>query len=230
MKFKTNMYFFEFYANLGYKIIPLLHKGKQPIFSNWYNYDLEQVSTFIRHNNQPLNFGLLLGDIIDIEGDCVESNNFLNENLKDIYHPVFQSSKSQHHLFLNPGLDFTRIVRDGIEYRAKKHQSVLPPSKHSDGTEYYWLTEIFHVRDIPVLPKEFQTKILSFLSKIKKNKPLIKKGHTVTRCCCCNKEIFLHKKRLDLELAVMAKINLPWSCNKCRTFDIRQEVRKIRQS
>ena len=138
-----NIEIFSFYSQLGYKIIPLHYCAKTPIFKNWNkNYNKEHIESFFIKNNQLINYGILLGDIVDIEGDCLDSNKSIDEFLKDIDHPCFLSKKSKHHLFRSNLKELTRIVTHGIEFRGYKHQSAIPPSRHADGFSYKWITKI----------------------------------------------------------------------------------------
>ena len=155
----NNLDVLNFYQSLGYQPIPLFYKTKTPIFKNWNsNYDFNSIVEYVSGYRQQLNFGILLGSIIDIEGDCADSNKIIDDLLHDVKHPCFLSAKSKHHLFRSNIKNLTRIVIDKIEFRGHKHQSVIPPSKHEDGHEYEWLTEIFRIDDIPYLPENIDIK------------------------------------------------------------------------
>lgn len=223
---------FYFYRNCGYKIIPLYYSSKTPIFKNWNDdYDFEIIEIFLKTNKKPINFGILLGDIVDVEGDNVEANAVLDGILKDIQHPIYQSSKSKHHLFRNNNSKLTRLVSDGVEFRGHRHQSVIPPSVHSDGQKYKWITDIYRITDIPVLPPELCQKIASLKNKNVKNfakKNLIKPGHMQTTCFTCSRNCFIHKKRFELEIQIFKSMNAKWSCHKCRNIDLRDSVRNLR--
>jgi len=218
---------FHDYKALGYHLIPL-HKGtKRPIMKNWNKkYSYKRIENFLLQNPGNYNFGILLGDVIDIEGDSCEANIFLNDLLKDIPHAIYQSSKSTHHLFRMGSKFFTRHICNSIEFRGHGHQSVVPPSTHEDGTKYSWITDLIPVSELPVLPSELELKIKTFKIRSKKfTKPHSKK----IRCHSCKDQCFINKRRLELELSVLRSIGQKWMCNPCRPYDLREDVRKLRK-
>lgn len=221
----------SFYNNLGYKIIPLFYKTKTPIFKNWNcNYDPKVIKDFFAQQESPFNFGLLLGEIIDIEGDCLDSNKYIDELLRDIEHPCFQSKKSKHHLFRSTIKNLTRVVIEGVEFRGHRHQSVLPPSIHEDGQKYEWITKIYDFQNIPFIPRHIEEYIRNQISKSqsKQRKPKLKPNHTIVKCTICSKNIFINKDRLSKEVFFLSTHKISWSCNKCRTFDFRKQIKNQR--
>ncbi len=223
----TNLEIFNFYHSLGYQPIPLFYKTKTPIYKNWNsNYNYESILEYVAQQKQ-LNFGILLGNIIDIEGDCADSNKIIDDLLHDVKHPCFMSAKSKHHLFRSNIKSLTRIVVDNVEFRGHKHQSVVPPSKHEDGYEYKWLTEIFNISSIPYLPQTIESYIISKLKPDAqdKKKKLLKPNHTSIKCNECKKSILISRIRLNKELHFLQKEKTAWACNKCRTFDLRKIIK-----
>jgi hypothetical protein len=217
-----------FYNEMGYKVIPLFFQTKTPIFKNWNTkYDCEIIKSFFQEQECQLNYGLLLGDIIDIEGDCFDSNKHIDELLKDYEHPCFQSKKSKHHLFRSTIKNLTRIVIDGVEFRGHRHQSVIPPSMHEDGQKYEWVSKIYHFNDIPWIPKHIEEYIRNKISSTQnvKFKNKVKPNHTSLRCPLCAKNIFINKNRLAKEMIFLKSQKIIWSCNKCRNFDFRKEIK-----
>jgi hypothetical protein len=218
---------FNEYKNLGYHLIPL-HKGtKKPIMKNWNKkYSYKRIESFLLQNPGNYNFGILLGDVIDIEGDSLEANIFLNDTLKDIPHAIYQSSKSTHHLFRMGSKFFTRHICNGIEFRGYGHQSVVPPSTHENGAKYTWITDKIPANQLPVLPPELELKIKTFKKRSQKfTKPHNKK----IKCFACEKFCFINKRRLDLELSVLRSIGHKWMCNPCRPYDLRENIRNLRK-
>ena len=173
---------------------------------------------------------MLLGDIIDVEGDSKEANDLLIKLIGDIPHPTFKSSKSIHHLFKNPLPNINRFVYGKIEYRAYGHHSVVPPSTHESGSSYEWLN---HNRLVfPELPKQ----LIDFYEQNKKEKyktkpkDKCKLNHCKTECKICKQYFYIHKKRLFLEVKAFQELGVLWSCRKCRKNDIRDLCRKVRQN
>ena len=175
-------------------------------------------------NNPNANIGLLLGDIVDVEGDTPEANQRINKLIGDCKHPIYRSDKSEHHLFANPFPTLTRSAFDGIEFRANRHQSVLPPSRHPSGCLYQWIVE--PTGDLPLLPDDLSDLLLQHLgSQPVPNRP--NRANSWARCKKCNKKVFLSKKRLDLELKAFQAAGLTWMCNSCRPrIDVRRKQSK----
>lgn len=225
-----NIQTFEHYIKLGYKVIPIHYQTKTPIFKSWNkNYDYSKMHTFVKNSTLNLNFGILLGEIIDIEGDCEQSNHEIDNLLNKIPHPIFQSKKSKHHLFRNNIKNLTRIVKDGIEYRAYRHQSVIPPSFHENGTKYEWITDVYNFIDIPYLPLNIANYLSDISNKNKtlKKKRQIKPNHVCVACAACLNKNFLHQVRFKKELKILNSMGHRWKCRKCRPLDLRDLIRKF---
>ncbi len=143
---------FDLYSGMGFQVIPLYHKTKIPIGNNWNKkWDIkESRSAVSRWSN--CNFGILLGDIVDVEGDTEEANEFINLLIGDIPHPVYRSRKSFHHLFLTPDPVLTARRFEDIEFRVHRHQSVIPPIIVPFCTRYQWLTYIIESCPLPDMP------------------------------------------------------------------------------
>jgi hypothetical protein len=232
----TNYQIFLGYRNLGYQIIPLHYGSKSPILANWnQNYDHDIMDIYFKNCHSQINFGILLGDIVDVEGDSKYANDYLTDLLGKINHPIYQSSKSLHHLFRNPHSNLTRVACDGIELRAYKHQSVIPPSTHGNGIKYKWLTKLMRVEDIPWLPESLHEQIrrAKKIAYKKKYKNKCKPRHVEPRCNTCKKSFFMHQKRFVSELECFKELNELWKCKNCRKFDLRQLIKfnkKIKSS
>jgi hypothetical protein len=228
----NNLQIFQGYRNLGYQIIPLHFGRKSPVLNNWNRkYDHELIETYFRNSDAKVNFGILLGDIVDVEGDSIQANQQLSDLFSKITHPIYQSAKSLHHLFRNPHTKLTRVACEGIELRAYRHQSAIPPSTHKDGMRYKWLTKLMHVDDIPVLPEfvnDFLNKIrISAIKKKYKNK--VKPGHVQAICDKCSTHVFMHSKRFKLEIAIFKDHGEKWKCKTCRKFDLRQVIKNYKK-
>jgi hypothetical protein len=184
--------------------------------------------------------GIILGDIVDVEGDTQEGNDLLIRMIDGLPHPMFRSSKSIHHLFLSPDPNLTRRVIGGIEFRGHFHQSVVPPSIHEYGNRYQWLYGSKFPP--PVMPNELLQLYLTNCGEAKKIKTprprperqrrrKKKIGYTKTECRVCKNEFYVHKKRLMLEVRVFkGEYGLPWMCHGCREFDLREPCRILRKT
>jgi len=228
--------YFEKYLQIGLKPILLFPNSKKPIFPNWNkNYNCEKwKKVFESRKEQNYNIGILLGDIVDVEADTEESNELLNALIGNYQHPVFQSSRSIHHIFLNPDVNLTVNKFYGIEFRGNQVQSVFPPSLHVTGEKYKFLKSSSF--PIPAMPKE----LLDFywrnkkniqvknIRRKQKNKKNIRDGFRKTNCNLCKKNFILHEKRLLLEVQAFLCLKTNWCCKKCRKTDIKKICQEIR--
>ena len=227
----TKAQWFELYVQAGLQPIAVYLGKKAPVGLNWNrNWNAEKWRPYFDNDNDnAYDMGILLGNIVDVEGDTEEANDLLHQMTEYVPHPKFRSSKSTHHLFLNPDPSLTRKVFNGMEFRAHKHQSVVPPSTHEFGSKYGWLVGSKLV--IPDMPDELLRYYQSHTSKQKEKMcSQAKDGFTQMSCRACKNEFFIHEKRLFLEVKAFQEYKLPWMCHKCREFDLRQRCRVIRES
>lgn len=214
---------FDALTKKGLKIIPLWENSKRPIGKRW-NIDWDRDRAREKLEQLPdSNIGLLLGDVIDVEGDSEEANDTIKRLVGDYPHPSYTSVRSIHHLFQTPDPEL-RIFKVGeIEFRGHGHQSVLPPSSHY-GFSYKWQRNWkFPVPEMP------ESLYIFYLKHREGRKVLIKPGHRKVWCAGCGKEHFLHKKRWKLEREVFELLGSKWLCHFCRSLDIRPACRMIRR-
>jgi hypothetical protein len=225
---QTDIKIIEEYYSLGYKIIPIYKNSKIPIFNNWQNnYNFKFISKFLENFVDPINFGLLLGEVVDIEGDCQKSNDILDSILKNIKHPIFLSNKSKHHLFKSNFKNLTRVIKNGIEYRGYRHQSIIPPSMHQMGQRYEWIQPLVPFEELPEIPpivsQEIQTLLLKKQNKINKkksNKKTCKPNHSQISCGTCVNIFFIDNNRLEKDIQYFKIKNKKWMCQNCRKSKI----------
>lgn len=243
------------YIDAGLHPIPLYYGSKKPIGTGWNeNWDeIKCKDLFAQYPNA--NVGILLGDVVDVEGDTETANEIIDKLTKDVPHPKWMSAKSIHHLFKLPKhIKLTRRTKNNIEFRGNKHQSVVPPSLHVDGIRYRWIEDsVFPIPEMPVglvemleslsSPQRIKTKKkeevvfrpnhrssvdphLQYREKWLQWHYDVKKGHTKLWCAKCGDVCFLHKKRLHLESGVFKFLEIPWICNKCRTREFKEYIKK----
>lgn len=204
------------------KITPLYPGTKQPMLNSWTHWNHGAArQAFVLEG--LVNFGLLLGDIMDVEGDSEEANNKILDLIGDYPHPCYSSRKSIHHLFISPNPKLTIFKRNHIEFRGASHQSVIPPSTLISGVKYEWIQDLN--TPIPVMPKNLLRFFWSMVGRDSKMKP----GHTKMTCYSCRGSILMSKKRLALEKDAVQKINTQWMCNNCRPYDLRDLCRSLRK-
>lgn len=226
--------FFEKYHELGLKPIVMYPNTKLPCAKGWnkfYNVEFWRRKICDGSVGDNPNLGILLGDIVDVEADCEKSNDFLCDMIGDCPHPCYQSSRSIHHLFLNPDVNLTQVTFHGIEFRGNMVCSVMPPSIHPNGSRYKFLKK----SKFPILPMPY--KLLDFyrtnkmqLKKTASKFKGIKKDHKAIKCSLCEKLCMLHSKRLKLEIMAFSSIGSSWKCADCREFKVTDICREIRKS
>ena len=214
---------FDELVEKGIQVIPLWHNTKVPMCKGWTNWDKDASRETLQRWPEA-NIGILLGKVIDVEGDSRAANDKILSLIGNYPHPSYNSTKSIHHLFLNPDPKLNILKHRDIEFRAHKHQSVLPPSHHQ-GVHYQW-TDVCEF-PIPEMPES----LYQFYKTIKKAKrrKVIKPGHIMVRCGKCAKKNFVHKKRFELELSVFKKLGDKWQCRYCRELDLRPICRVNRK-
>lgn len=215
---------FDALTKHGVKVIPLRENSKAPMCKGW-NRDWDRDISRERLQRFPeANIGILLGDIVDVEGDNQESNRKILDLIGDYPHPTYHSNRSTHHLFQTPDPKLRLLKVGKLEFRGHGHQSVLPPSQFK-GIEYKWLKKFRW--PIPEMPK----RLFIFYEKNKQGKPkkLVKPGHMQVWCAECRHKCYLHKKRFKLELEAFQILGLRWQCWDCREFDLRPACRMIRK-
>ena len=212
---------FEALIETGIPVIPLSPGTKVPVLKRWNGYYNQNSCRKILVANPHCNIGILLGKIVDVEGDTPSANTMINEIIGDYEHPRYESARSVHHLFLTPDPKLRKVVFRGIEFRGCGHQSVLPPSKLIDGTKYQWINNPGFIPKMPKTLLQFFEKV----SKIKKGK-ILKPNHISIPCFKCRNKCFLHKKRYLLELNIFKIYEEQWCCKKCRKMDLRKHCKK----
>jgi hypothetical protein len=222
MKFMID-YFDTYTDGYKWKVIPIFSRSKIPVTKKWNGkYNREWSRSYVSAN--PMcNIGLLLGDIVDVEGDTPEANALLIDMLKGHDHPTYQSSKSVHHLFKSPDHKLTCLKFGGVEFRGHKHYSVIPPSIHAWGIDYKWL--VTPECGIPEMPQALRELYENNKKKCYKLKP----EFTSQNCKSCGKNQVIHDKRLKLELKAFQLHGCQWTCRNCRKIDVRETCRMMRR-
>lgn len=218
---------FDTLVEQGLMPIPLKVNSKQPYGKAWNkDWDREKSRWYFRCEPN-LNMGLLLGDIVDVEGDTPEANEKIDRLIGDYPHPSYRSRKSTHHLFITPDPNLRRVQNRGVEFRGHGHQSVLPPSQHQ-GIFYRWNdSSVWPVPPMPEALLQFYWSLVN--SNQRKPKEIIKPGHMKLWCGKCAAECYLHQKRFNSELELFKMMGEKWQCQKCRQIDLRPLVRRLRR-
>lgn len=213
---------FDALTQRGLKIIPVRQNSKVPLCKGWTrDWDLNVYRHKLRQFPDS-NIGILLGDVVDVEGDSDHANRLIEDLIGDYPHPVYRSTKSFHHLFLNPDQTLRHFRHGDIEFRGHGHQSVLPPSRHH-GVVYQWLKKFKF--PVPPMPE----RLVEFYHDRRYGRGSgLKPGHVKLWCGLCSKECYLHEKRFALELRAFGLLGRKWQCHCCRLVDLRPACRLIR--
>ena len=84
--------YFDKYVEIGLKPIPIYKFQKCPVSDGWNkDWSIDRWRPYF--NTNELNIGILLGDIIDVEGDSDEANDLLERMIDGCSRPRFRSSK-----------------------------------------------------------------------------------------------------------------------------------------
>lgn len=232
----------EYYIQSRFQIIPLHPGTKIPMQKSWNDgWNSTEVLEFFR--DPEVNCGLRLGKIVDVEGDSVAANHLLDEIIGDYAHPHYKSSKSTHHLFLNPDPKLTRVVVGDVEFRGHRHFSMLPPSRHPNGTIYQWevppgghnVTTLMKLMGIApttgALIPEMPVALRRFYYKNRGKGEWVKPDRSKATCRLCTRQVYVDTERLDREMAACRLAGSSWVCPKCRGkmgIEIRSTCRRMR--
>lgn len=218
----TTIDHFDKLTELGLKVIPLRENSKVPMCKGW-NSNWDRVAARERLERFPdANIGLLLGDVIDVEGDSEQANDIIARLVRNFPHPSYQSVRSVHHLFQTPDPNLKILKVGEIEFRGHGHQSVLPPSSHH-GFQYKWFRNFKF--PIPEMPEPL---LLFFRRNMYGAKVDRKPGHIRVWCAGCDRRVWIHKDRHEIETEAFHIFEQRWLCQGCRTLDIRSICRMIR--
>jgi len=218
----TTLDHFDVLTDRGLKVIPLRQNSKVPLCRGWNrNWDRREArETLMRFPD--CNIGILLGDIVDVEGDSLQANLAIQRLVEDYPHPTYRSTRSIHHLFQTPDPELRIFKFNEVEFRGHGHQSVLPPSRHEE-VVYRWLTTGFPIPEMP-------PKLIKFYrDRQNKRAKKIKPGHIRVWCSVCEKQSFIHRTRFHLELEAFQLLCQKWTCQCCRVVDLRPVVRILRK-
>ena len=137
----------ESLASIGCRFVRLARREKRPVGAAWQTRSTgspEDVAAWLRAG---ANVGLLLGPasgVVDVEFDDLAGLEQLAAfGILDLRTPTWRSARGEHRLFRwEPWMPASAVVHfDDLEIRlgGRAAQSVLPPSRHPDGTVYEWI-------------------------------------------------------------------------------------------
>lgn len=225
--------YFDMYVRMGLMPIALYPNSKRPVGNLWnQDWSVDRWRPFFEKDSHGI--GILLGNVVDVEGDTSAANDILERMIDGAERPMYRSSKSVHNLFINPDPALTRLCVNGIEFRGRSHMSVVPPSTHADGSCYRWIKgSCFRIGSMPEELERFyfrNRKVLTPSDPADRpgRKTRRSSGGKKTRCNGCCREFCVNRTRLVLEVRAFRSLGSLWLCRGCRRHDIRQLCRDAR--
>jgi Bifunctional DNA primase/polymerase, N-terminal/AAA domain len=195
----------QVYINRNWKLVPLFgvdsagrcecgkascpKPGKHPRQAAWGSSASYDETTVKGWDAQwpHMNVGLLLGPasgIVDIESDGSDGGILLQKIVGEVATPSYSSGRGIHYLFSYDDTLRTypsTVTVNGIEYRignAGQTQSVIPPSRHANGSSYAWLSGRSPADvDVAGLPAELRR----LLESSRRTPPLVPNGTPAER-------------------------------------------------
>lgn len=152
-------------AAAGCRFVRLARGEKRPLGAAWQTRSTGLPDEVVEWLERRSNVGLLLGPasgVVDVEYDDQAGREQLAAfGVLDILTPTWRSARGEHRLFRwEPWMPTTAVVKaDDLEIRigGRAAQSVLPPSRHPDGTAYEWIVPPTAV-DIAAFPAQLLAK------------------------------------------------------------------------
>jgi len=134
-------------AAIGCRFVRLARNEKRPIGAAWQTKSSPYVTCVSQWLATGSNVGLLLGPasgVVDVEYDDPAGREQLAAfGVLDLRTPTWRSARGEHRLFRwEPWMPASAVVHfDDLEIRigGRAAQSVLPPSRHPDGSRYEWI-------------------------------------------------------------------------------------------
>ena len=146
----------EWQQTLNWWLVPVHGYGKlakKPLFGGWPDFhpNVEHLAaTFEFRGDAGLGVNLGASALIDLEADTPEGEKVLADLCQGIECPCYQSRRSVHRLYqAHDEVTYLKVAGLVIEFRAGRHQSVVPPSV-IDGTEYRWRVNPFDCPPPPI--------------------------------------------------------------------------------
>jgi len=145
----------KFLSSVGCLFVRLARGEKRPVGAAWQTKATGELTYVNQWLAAGANVGLLLGPesgVVDVEFDDPAGLEQLSAfGVLDIPTPTWRSARGEHRLFLwEPWMPATAVIHaDDLEIRigGRAAQSVLPPSRHPDGSRYEWIVS---PADVPV--------------------------------------------------------------------------------
>lgn len=161
----------QYIEELGWWLVPIRGVGKNgdgkaPLYKGWtaFRPDVAHLHAVLEYRaDAGIGVHLQGSGLIDLEGDTEQGEAILEQVCQGFEFPCYRSRKSKHRLFRShEAVSYLKIADLGIEIRAGRNQSVLPPSVvvGEERTQYEWLVSPF---DCPIPP--LPDRILAFYLK-----------------------------------------------------------------
>ncbi len=230
------------YAELGFKVFPLLPGSKEPATENGLlNATTDQALIEEAWSNQPFNIGISTAGllVIDIDGAGNPWLSTLGERIYDLVGcPMSRTPRGGSHRFFRqpPGTwrNTASKLAPGVDTRADGGYVVAPPSVLETGGGYQWLEETELTADLPLPPewlvKKLQadqpasaTKILISGNNSSNPIPQGQRNHALASIAGAMRRYGLSRAEIVASLHVV-------NCSRCQPPMAANEVEKIADS
>lgn len=129
----------------GAACVKVGRKSKRPLGVAWHQAATQSADVVAEWLSSGYNVGLLLGhgSLIDVEYDDAEGRRLVKQlGLLAAKTPTYSSGRGEHRIFRLvgqlPGCGWRKFGGMEVRFGGAPAQSVLPPSRRSDGMWYTW--------------------------------------------------------------------------------------------
>jgi len=149
------------YAKLGYRVLPLVHGKKNPLFKEWPDKatsDQEVVSDWLKRWTN-CNWGIATGSgvsVLDIDPEALQSGwpgEERRQELKATGCPLARTPRGGFHLFFHADWPCSASkIASGVDTRGRGGFIAVAPSKTANGS-YHWIRPLIAIAELPPPPR-----------------------------------------------------------------------------
>jgi hypothetical protein len=147
------------YEKLGWSVIPLIPKGKSPLYS-WTEFQKRRATPeeitewFIR--SPDLNLGIVTGAVsgiavVDLDGTIGQENG-AKLSLASTLTSLTGDGKQLFYKYREGICNTASKLAEKVDVRGEGGYVVAPPSTHPNGKQYRWINPVFSVASLPEFP------------------------------------------------------------------------------
>jgi hypothetical protein len=129
----------------GAACVKVGRRSKRPMGVAWHEHATQSPAEIAAWLEAGYNVGILLGHggLVDVEYDDAEGRRLVKQlGLLNAKTPTYSSGRGEHRIFRLadpiPGCGWRKVGGFEVRFGGLPAQSVLPPSRHPDGSWYCW--------------------------------------------------------------------------------------------